>query len=152
MMARPIDEGDAVGELISSRRWFGVAGIVVVALALAACASTSTLTGKTWQWNAWTTVTPQTQEDVPDPSSYTIEFLEDGTFQAKADCNTVSGTYTTSASQALKITLGPSTLVACGDESLGDVFVEKLALATGYTFFRSEMTINLQDLGTMTFK
>ena len=139
-------------ELITSRRWVRVAGVVVVALVLAACASSSSLTGKTWQWNAWTTVTPQAQEDVPDPSSYTIEFKEDGTFQAKADCNSVSGTYTTSASQALKITLGPSTLVACEGDSLSDVFVEKLGLATGYTFFRSEMTINLQDLGTMTFK
>jgi heat shock protein HslJ len=89
---------------------------------------------------------------VPDPSSYTIEFKSDGTFQARADCNTVAGTYATTASQALKITLGPSTLVACGAASLSDTFVEKLGLATGYTFFRSEMTINLQDLGTMTFK
>lgn len=139
-------------ELITRRRWVGIAGLVVVALVLAACASGNTLTGKTWQWNAWTTVTPQAQEDVRDPSSYTIEFLEDGTFQAKADCNTVAGTYTTSASQALKITPGPSTLAACPDDSLSSMFVEKLALATGYTFFRSEMTINLQDLGSMTFK
>ena len=138
-------------EVMSSRRWVTVAG-VVVALVLAACASGSSLTGKTWQWNAWTTLTPQMQADVPDPSSYTIEFKSDGTFQAKADCNTVSGTYVTSASQALKITLGPSTLVACGPDSLSDVFIEKLGLATAYTFFRSEMTINLQDLGTMGFK
>lgn len=139
-------------ELINRRRRVGVAGLVVVALVLAGCASGNTLTGKTWQWNAWTTMTPQAQEDVPNPSSYTIEFLDDGTFQAKADCNTVAGTYTTSASQALKISLGPSTLVACGDDSLSSTFGEKLGLATGYTFFRSEMTINLQDLGTMTFK
>lgn len=139
-------------ELITSRRWVRVAGFVVVALVLAACASGSSLTGKTWQWSAWTTVTPQTETDVPDPSSYTIEFKSDGTFQARADCNTVAGTYTTSASQALKITLGPSTLVACGDDSLSDAFVEQLSLATGYTLFRSEMTINLQDLGAMTFK
>lgn len=139
-------------ELATVRRWVGVAAVVVVALALAACASGSTLTGKTWQWQSWTSVTPQAQEDVPDPAAYTIEFLEDGTFTAKADCNNVSGTYTTSASKALKITLGPSTLAACGDDSLSSTFIEKLGLATGYTFFRSEMTINLQDLGTMTFK
>jgi hypothetical protein len=35
---------------------------------------------------------------------------------------------------------------------LSDVYVEKLGLAISYTFFRSEMTINLADLGTMTFK
>jgi heat shock protein HslJ len=150
-MGPQIDEGDAVREWISSRRWVGVAG-VGVALVLAACASGSSLTGKAWQWNGWTTLTPQTQADVPDPSSYTIEFTSDGTLQAKADCNTVSGTYITSASQGLKITLAPSTLVACGPDSLSEMFVEKLGLATAYTFFRSEMTINLQDLGTMTFK
>ncbi|MCU0477805.1 MAG: META domain-containing protein [Chloroflexi bacterium] len=139
-------------EWISSRRWVGVTGVIVVALVLAACASGSSLTGKTWQWNTWTTLTPQTQTDVPDPSSYTVEFKSDGTFQAKADCNNVSGTYITSASQALKITLGPTSLAACGPDSLSEMFVEKLGLATAYTFFRSEMTINLQDLGTMTFK
>ncbi len=139
-------------ELITMRRWVVVAGVVVAILVLAGCSSGDSLTGKTWQWSSWTTLTPQTQADVPDPSSYTIEFKSDGTFQAKADCNTVSGTYVTSASQALKITLGPSTLVACGPDSLSDVFIEKLGLATAYTFFRSEMTINLQDLGTLGFK
>lgn len=139
-------------KLFGNGRWRAAAGAIVLALVVAACGSCDSLTGKAWQWNAWTTVTPNEKTDVPDPSSYTIEFKDDGTFQAKADCNTVSGTYTTSASQALKIAVGPSTLVACGDDSLGNVFVDKLALATGYTFFRSEMTINLQDLGTMTFK
>ena len=139
-------------ELITMRRWVVVAGVVVAILVLAACSSGDSLTCKTWQWSSWTTLTPQTQADVPDPSSYTIEFKSDRTFQAKADCNTISGTYITSASQALKITLGPSTLVACGPDSLSDVFVEKLGLATAYTFFRSEMTINLQDLGTLGFK
>jgi hypothetical protein len=141
----------AVRELITMRRWVVVAG-VVVALVLAACASGSSLTGKAWQWVSWTTVTPQAKEDVPEPASYTIEFKTDGTFQAKADCNTVAGTYTSSTSGGLKIYPGPSTLVACGDDSMSDVFVQKLGLAISYTFFRSEMTINLSDLGTMTFK
>jgi heat shock protein HslJ len=141
-----------VRELITRRRWVVVASFVVAILVVAACSSGDSLTGKTWQWTAWSTVTPATQSDVPDPSAYTIEFGSDGTFVANADCNTVSGTYTSSASGGLKIYAGPSTLVACGDDSLSDVFVEKLGLATGYTFFRSEMTINQADLGTMTFK
>jgi heat shock protein HslJ len=126
--------------------------VVVVTLVLAACSSGSSLTGKTWQWISWTTVTPQSQSDVPDPSGYTIEFRSDGTFQAKADCNTVAGTYTSSASGGLKISPGPSTLAACGADSMSELFVERLGLAISYTFFRSEMTINLQDLGTMQFK
>jgi heat shock protein HslJ len=141
-----------VRELIALRRWVVVAGVVAAAIVLAGCASGSSLTGKTWQWTSWTTVTPQSQSDVPDPSSYTIEFRSDGTFQAKADCNTVAGTYTSSASGGLKISPGPSTLAACGADSLSEVFVEKLGLAISYTFFRSEMTINLQDLGAIRFK
>lgn len=134
------------------RRLGAVAAVLAVSILLAGCASGSSLTGKAWQWQAWSTVTPNETTDVPDPAAYTVEFRDDGTFQAKADCNTVSGTYITSASQALKITLGPSTLAECGPDSLSSTFVEKLGLATAYTFFRSEMTINLQDLGTMTFK
>ncbi len=139
-------------ELISLRRWAVVTGVVVASLVLAACSSGSSLTGKTWQWTSWTTMTPQSQSVVPDPSAYTIEFKSDGTFQAKADCNTVAGTYTSTTSGGLKISPGPSTLAACGADSLSSTFVEKLGLAISSTFFRSEMTINLQDLGTMTFK
>jgi heat shock protein HslJ len=141
----------AVRAFITKRRWIVVAA-VVAALALAACASGSSLTGKTWQWSSWTTMTPQATSDVPDPSLYTIEFGTDGTFTAKADCNSVAGTYTSSTSGGLKIYPGPSTLAACGSDSLSGTFVEKLGLAISYTFFRSEMTINLSDLGTMTFK
>ena len=139
-------------EQITMRRWVVVAAVVVATLVLVACSSGSSLTGKTWQWISWTTVTPKAQSDVPDPSSYTIEFRSDGTLQGKADCNTVAGTYTSSASGGLKIYLDPSTLADCGADSMSEIFVEKLGLAISYTFFRSEMTINLQDLGTMTFK
>jgi heat shock protein HslJ len=141
-----------VQELIAMRRWLVVAGVVVAAVVLAGCSSGSSLTGKTWQWISWSTMTPQSQSDVADPSSYTIEFASDGTFQAKADCNTVAGTYTSSSSGGLRISPGPSTLAACGAESMSEVFVENLGLATGYTFFRSEMTINLSTLDTMQFE
>jgi len=138
--------------LIIMHRWVVVVAVVVATIVLAACSSGNSLTGKSWQWISWTTVTPQSQSEVPDPTSYTIEFRSDGTLQAKADCNTVSGTYTSSASGGLKIYPAPSTLAACGADSMSEIFVEKLGLAISYTFFRSEMTINLQDLGTMQFK
>ena len=97
-------------------------------------------------------MTPQTKSDVPDPSSYTIEFKSDGTFQAKADCNTVAGTYTSTASGALKISPGRPRSRPAAPARCPRMFVEKLGLASSNTFFRSEMTINLIDLGTMTFK
>jgi heat shock protein HslJ len=135
--------------LTTKNLWAVVAAVVVATVVLVGCSSSASLTGTTWQWISWTTVTPESQADVPDPSSYTVEFRSDGTLEAKADCNTVAGTYTSSASGGLKIYLDPSTLAACGADSLSETFIEKLGLAISYTFFRSEMTINLQDLGTL---
>jgi heat shock protein HslJ len=130
-----------------------VVGIIVAAvMALAACSAGASLTGKTWQWTASTTKVPASQSNVPDPSNYTIEFKTDGTYQAKADCNTVSGTYTSTASGGLTINPGASSLAACGPDSLSDIYVQSLGQAIGYTFFGQQLTINLSDLGTMTFK
>ena len=136
-------------ELTTKNLWAVVAAVVIATLVLVGCSSGGSLTGTTWQWISWTTVTPESQADVPDPSSYTVEFRSDGTLEAKADCNTVAGTYTSSASGGLKVYLDPSTLAACGADSLSEAFIEKLGLSISYTFFRSEMTINLQDLGTL---
>ena len=139
-------------ELITKHRWAVVAAVVVATLVLVACSSGSSLTGKTWQWVSWTTVTPTVAVGCAGPVRLHDRVRLGWDTQAKADCNTVAGTYTSSASGGLKIPPDPSTLAACGADSLSGIFVEKLGLAIGYTFFRSEMTINLQDLGTMQLK
>jgi len=136
------------------RRSVAVAAVIVIAvLALAACSSSSSsLTGKAWQWTASTTKAPASQSVVPNPEKYTIEFKSDGTFSAKADCNAVAGGYTTTSSGGLTITPGPSTLVACGADSLGDVYVADLGKAASYAIASGQLTITLSDEGTMTFK
>src|ERR1700752_2915037 len=60
-------------------------------------ASGAGLTGKTWHLTAITEKVPAFQGVVPtaDQANYTIEFKSDGTYNAKADCNNVQGTYTT---------------------------------------------------------
>jgi heat shock protein HslJ len=50
------------------------------------------------------------------PKKYTIIFNTDGTFEGQADCNAISGTY--SQENGFTITLGPSTLAFCGEDSL----------------------------------
>ena len=57
---------------------------------------------------------PAFQGVVPaaDQANYTIEFKSDGTFNAKADCNQLAGTYTTTGSGGLTIVPGPMTLAA----------------------------------------
>ncbi len=122
---------------------------------LAACGSSgaSGLTGKAWELTAITEKVPAFQGVIPaaDQSKYVITFNTDGTFNATADCNQTAGTYKTSGSNGLTITPGPSTLVFCGDASFGDLFVHGLSRAASYAISGDNLTITLDDQGTMAF-
>ena len=134
------------------RLFIGILALVVSAMLVGACQSSggSGLTGKTWQWTASTTTVPASQSVVPDPENYTITFNTDGTFAAKADCNQVSGGYTTSGSD-LTITPGPTTLMACPEGSMDSLFLEGLGKAASFTISGSDLTITDSDEGTMQF-
>jgi heat shock protein HslJ len=130
--------------------------LLITALAfgtlLLGCASQGvSFTGTTWKWTASTTKTPVSQSVVPDPQDYTVEFKANQTFAAKADCNQVSGSWTSTADNGLTITLGPSTLAACGPDSLSDAFIAGLAKATRYVIEESKLILTMTDEGTMTF-
>jgi len=135
-------------------------GLAMVAVVVAACSSNSAsaggsgLTGKTWQLTAMTTKVPAFQGVVPaaDQSSYTIEFLADGTYSAKADCNMLSGTYTTTASGGLTILLGPMTRALCPEGSLSDQYVAALGNARSYAIATGQLTITDSDDGTLQFQ
>src|SRR5262245_10307041 len=108
-----------------------VATLAFGALLVASVPSTG-LQNVTWKWTASTTTTPASQSVVPDPDNYTILFKPDQTFEAKADCNQVSGQWATDTGNGLTITPGPSTLAACGADSLGPLFVADLGKTTNY--------------------
>jgi heat shock protein HslJ len=129
--------------------------LVLVAVALvAACSASTGLTGKAWQLTAITEVTPAFQGVVPveEQPNYTIEFKTDGTFTAKADCNSLAGTYTTTSSGGMTIAVGPSTLVACPTGSMGAQFTAGLGNAASYVIASNQLTITLTDSGTLVFK
>ena len=134
------------------RLFIGILALTVGALLVGACQSSggSGLTGKTWQWTGSTTKVPASQSVVPDPENYTITFNTDGTFAAKADCNQVSGGYTTSGSD-LTITAGPTTLMACPEGSMDGLFLEGLGKAASFTISGTDLTITDSDEGTMQF-
>ena len=71
---------------------------------------------------------------IADPTRYTITFNDDATVNLKADCNTVLGTYTTAEDGSLTITLGPSTMVACPEDSQALAFTAGLSLVSNYSF------------------
>ena len=132
-----------------------LAALAVAALVIvAACGnSSSNLTGKNWQLTAITEKTPAYQGVVPaeDQTKYTITFNTDGTFNATADCNSVAGTYTTSGSNNITITPGPTTLVACPDGSFADLFIHALDNAASYAISNDQLTITLKEGGTLVF-
>ena len=116
------------------------------------------LIGKAWQLTAITLKDPAFQGVVPadQQANYTIEFRADGTFSARADCNTLSGTYSTAdpntASGDLALVLGPATLVACADGSYSDLYILALTNTASYAIASNQLTITLKDQGTLTYR
>ena len=135
------------------RTMFGF--VLAMAAFIAACSSSSTgLTGKTWQLTALTELVPAFQGVVPaaDQANYTIEFKSDGSYSAKADCNTTSGAYRTTSSGGLTIAPGPTTLVACPEGSLSPQYIAALGNAASYVVANNQLTITLNDGGTLVYK
>jgi heat shock protein HslJ len=127
--------------------------LVVVMGAVAACSpSGERLTGSTWQLSSVTEKVPAFQGVVPaaDQSRYTITFNDDGTAAIKADCNNVAATYKTDKAN-ITITPGPSTLVACPDDSLGDKFITGLSSATTYGVRPAGLTLYILNEGQLEF-
>ncbi len=124
-----------------------VAALTAACSSAAPSASAQTLTGKSWQWTASTLAGATT---IPDPSKYTLEFVADGNFNAQVDCNRVAGQYTTADAGGITITPGPSTLAACPEGSLADVYLAGLSGTTSYAIDGPQLVLT-NSAGTMTF-
>ena len=124
---------------------------------LAACSTGggagTSLTGGTWYLTSGTQTAPAWQWAVPpaEQASYTITFNSDGNFSANADCNVAGGTYTTSGTDGLTITPATSTMAYCGDGSLDTLYMHALSTTTTYKIASGELTLTLDDGGTLLF-
>ena len=110
------------------------------------------LTGKTWQLTAITEKVPAFQGVVPaaDQANYTIEFKSDGTFDAKADCNQMSGTYTTTSTGGLTIVARPDRRWWPARKDHWSHAVRRPALGNAASYAiaeRAHVTITLKDEG-----
>ena len=116
------------------------------------------LVGRTWKLTGITETTPAFQGVVPeaDQSNYTIEFQADGTFNARADCNEVAGTYEVHrggteseppepGGGSMSVMPGPSTLAACPPGSMGDLFVVGLSNTSSFAIEGDKLTLTLGD-------
>jgi len=99
----------------------------------------SNLVGPVWTWQE----TRRGDGDVtkaPDPTRYTIEFIEDGAVGIRADCNQVTGVYTASNGE-LQITPLTSTQALCLPPSLEGEFVQELGAASTYAVEDGVLTV-----------
>jgi heat shock protein HslJ len=112
------------------------------------------LIGKAWELTAITEKVPAFQGVLPaeDAGKYTIEFMDDGTYAAKADCNQLAGTYTATAAGEMTINPGASTMAYCGEGSLADLYVIGLTNTQSYAIADGLLTLTLADGGTLQFK
>lgn len=107
------------------------------------------LTGVTWEWRYF--ADGQREMNVL-TDSQSITFNEDGTYFGRADCNSVSGTYSVSGG-SIVVRPGPTTLMACPPDSLGEEFMRYLLRAVIYSF-TDDGSLMLElpaDSGTLLF-
>lgn len=129
----------------------GLLGVLLAGCAASGAPGT-TLTGYAWKWTGSTTTSPASQSVVPDPQNYTITFNTNQSFSGKADCNQIAGTWTSTEGNGITITVGPSTMAACGPDSLGDEFIAGLSKASAYVLSQDKtLTLTLSQEGTMGF-
>ena len=61
------------------------------------------------------------------------------------------GRWTATAGGGLEITPGPSTIVACGDGSLGDLYLIGLTDTQSYRVANNQLTLTMSDQGTLQY-
>ena len=131
-----------------------ILSLVVTAL-LSACGAQAPKENKvkdiTWKWSSLSETLPASISVVPNPENYTLLLGSDGSLSIKADCNMVGGSYSLDGS-ALSITLGASTLVYCGDESLDQLYLTSLGQVESFSIVNGELVLKMaDDAGTMQF-
>ena len=128
--------------------------LAATTLLLGGCASTAggDITLGTWHLTSITSIHRQEIVPVEAMANYTLTFNDDGTFDAKADCNQVSGTYTIVDKSVLTMTVGPSTLAACPEGSLSDEYVQLLGDVKTYSIAGDQMTLTLEDSSELLFQ
>jgi heat shock protein HslJ len=109
-----------------------------------------TLTGQIWAWQSLD-MSDGSITAVGNPEQYTVEFLEDGTLNLQADCNTGGGAYTTE-NGSLAIEAAVLTRMACPPGSLSDDYVARLNEVASYVIDGGQLYLNLKmDSGNMVF-
>lgn len=113
-------------------------------------ASAADILGVDWQWVSFTDPISGTQ-DIANPASYVLTLNPGGSVSIQADCNRGGGGYTIDGS-SIAIKMSFMTMAACPEDSLSDLFVQRLNSAAVWFVEGENLYIDLfADSGTMKF-
>ncbi|NJN54122.1 MAG: META domain-containing protein [Anaerolineae bacterium] len=137
------------GQVWASAEWVEASNAEDVPV-VAAPSLTPAFIGTPWEWVS-TTDAEVGEVFVNDPTRYVIRFNADGSAQIQADCNTVLASYTTDGS-SISIIPGPSTMMACPEDSQATEFLAQLSNAAIYFIQNDNLFFDQPfDSGTMRF-
>jgi heat shock protein HslJ len=97
-----------------------------------------------WEWQQLIETQPAAQSVILDSENYTIVFNQDGIYNAKADCNMLSGGYEVDGSK-LTLLPGPATLAECGPDSSYDQYISLLGQVDGYEMENDKLILTFGD-------
>ncbi len=106
-----------------------------------------------WTWERHFVPETNLEERIEDPTSYSLTFNPDETYNFQADCNLGSGNYTATETGQIEMSAGPLTLAECGPESRYQDMLELIAEAREYRFEEGGQVLVLirPDSGVMDY-
>ncbi len=104
-----------------------------------------TLQNTSWQWLQYTNNETGEQLEIPTPQNFTLNFSKENQLGLNADCNLVSGTYQLTNHNDLTITLGITTEVYCGDDSLDTLYKNTLLNTASYVILGDQLILTTED-------
>ncbi|MCK5517509.1 MAG: META domain-containing protein [Desulfobulbaceae bacterium] len=103
-----------------------------------------------WAWDG-SRYNNDTEITATDGRNYRLNFHVDGSLKILADCNRVFGRYTAKG-KSISITLGPTTLMACGPDSQDQQFLRDLEGVAVWFLKKGDLYLDIKaDTGTMRF-
>jgi heat shock protein HslJ len=110
------------------------------------------IVGPVWRWVRTRYADGTGQHPAAGAAGYMLHLRPDGTIQVRGDCNVSGGSYTVGKTD-LAIAITHSTMAACPDGSLEDVFIRDLGRTGGFMMKNGRLFLDLKlDSGTMEFQ
>ncbi|NOT12536.1 MAG: META domain-containing protein [Methylococcaceae bacterium] len=109
-------------------------------------ASNPNIFGTVWKWVRFESASKSHDFVIDDPNKYTLILLQNGSYQAKADCNRMQGQFTLE-DRRIKIESGATTLAECPPGSRYADYLKYLTEAISFALHEHQVELRLMTNG-----